>query len=135
MLLKNIFETSFRRRSLICYISDPFQRQLSFPVHSNERQVKSIAMAIRDLQFNVDVCAFTDIVEPVDHDLVFGQGSSFVDIVGRNTSAVTVYYATEAHSFHPEQGRTGSSARCGWPTRDETSGQAPQSDRGAGLCQ
>jgi len=100
MLLKNIFETSFRRRSLICYISEPFQRQLSFPVHSNERQVKSIAMAIRDLQFNVDVCSFSDTVERVDHDFIFGQGPSFVDIVGRKTSAVAVFYATGAHSFH-----------------------------------
>ncbi|RME56270.1 glycosyltransferase family 1 protein [Candidatus Parcubacteria bacterium] len=86
------------RRSLIIYISEPFSGRLSRK-HTNEREVLTMAEALTDIGFVVDVMDYRNpfSFSLSNYDLIIGFGDPFERVFyEEDNRAVKIFYATGA---------------------------------------
>ncbi|MCG2686985.1 glycosyltransferase, partial [Candidatus Parcubacteria bacterium] len=60
VLLKNVNKTSFSKNALLMYITEPFKNINNDYTHQNRKQVRQIALALKEFNYNVDVMNYND---------------------------------------------------------------------------
>lgn len=97
---KNIFKTAYKKKALISYIIEPFEKDsLS---HTNYREAIISAKALNKLGFRVDVVRYDCTVkDPAKYDLIYGFGDSIELYYSRpiNPETTVILYATGLHQY------------------------------------
>jgi len=101
---KNVLNTHFKRRALICYTTLPFRTKVGYG-HSNNYEALIIAKIICALEYNVDVVDYNAEIELeyADYELIFGFGDIFENSFFAPCSALRIYYGTGSHAVYQNQ--------------------------------
>jgi len=102
-ILKNVFNTNFKKNVLISYIQQPFLQGIK-KTHTNYLECYTAAEIFRDLGYNIDVIDYMSKREIVydNYSIVYGFGypleNVFYSICAKKIKKI--YYSTEACPFY-----------------------------------
>lgn len=100
--ITNYFKTDYKKNALLSYITHPFTKELSFE-HTNYFEAMSIARALRELGYNVDIINFyySGTVDFSKYNVLIGFGDVFQQYFESKFNHLkTIYYATGMHVCH-----------------------------------
>lgn len=99
-LIKNYFNTEFKRNVLISYIVSPFFRKGENCSHSNQIEVIKIADIFKEVKFNIDIINY-DYYKKINYekyDIIFGLGNAYENALkNKNKEIIYIYYATGSY--------------------------------------
>ena len=99
--ISNYYNKNYDKKVLISYITQPFRKQ-SFS-HTNYFEAKSLAKAMDDLGYVVDIIEYTTtkVNNINDYDVILGFGDIFQFHFENYTKDIkTIYYGTGMHVCH-----------------------------------
>ena len=101
--IENFYNSNFKRKMLLCYITEPFKNK-SYS-HTNYIEANNIAKVFNDLGYVVDVIDYDyqfnqKFIEKTSYDLIFGFGDSYNNAIlsKKNLKATKIIFATGAHN-------------------------------------
>ena len=100
-IIKNYFQTKYKRNALISYIVVPFKK--SSLSHTNYYEVQSWAKILSELGYNVDIIHYENNknIDLLKYDLICGFGDVFqYYFEGKYSHAKTIYYGAGMHVCH-----------------------------------
>lgn len=106
IVIKNFFQTNFKKKVLISYIVEPFCGIPDNWLHTNRQEAIAIAQAFHSLAYQVDVISYLSKqqINFSQYDCIFGFGDPLCQSykLGNNSSTI-IHYATGMHVTHQNQ--------------------------------
>ena len=103
-IIKNYFQTEYKKDALLSYITVPFEKKsLS---HTNFFEAQSWAKILNELNYNVDIIHYESSkkIDLSKYDLICGFGDVFQRYFeAKDDKAKTIYYGTGMHVCHQNQ--------------------------------
>jgi len=99
IIIRNYYETDFKKKALLVYIISPFREKNGFH-HQNYLTAHCIADVLNVLEYKVDICDYgcNARIDYQQYNLVFGFGSCFdKSIVETNVRTKKIVFLTGAH--------------------------------------
>ncbi len=103
--LKNVFNTNFKKKVLLSYITSAFLINNNFE-HTNLLECYTAGEIFRNLGYNVDVINYNTVYDRIDfsnYDIVYGLGDNFALALNKFTASVhpkTILYGTGVSSTY-----------------------------------
>ena len=100
--VENVFGSSYNKRALLCYLTDPFTDNKLSDIHQNVWQIRTIAKILDELGYIIDVINYNEkyVKLKFEYDLVFDicPTSSSIYLHSLKEDSIKIVYFTGSNS-------------------------------------